>query len=354
MPRVLIIGPQFYHFLPAVGAAFRELGWTVRVEGYTAPVHPYRWYNKCRYKLSRKKETLERRSLERYQVSVLRLFETFRPELVFVLNGDFLTGATLESMRRSARVALWMFDTVSRLPGARGHEEHVDALFCFDKGDVLAFEARGVQAWFLPQACDTTVYHPIPDVRKDIDILFVGNLLYSPRRKQLMNAVIDRFPDRRIRVYGWYQPWFKGFGAWLQRPHKRIYRNVNVSPERTNRLYNRARVVLNIHQEHQQDGANPRVFEICGAGAWQVCDRNPYTETLFPPGSVGLYGNTQELLDRVAEALAAGDGLLAATAYHEVVEHHSFRNRIERVLEVLRSNPQLHGHASETDHQPGL
>ena len=354
MPRVLVIGPQFYHFLPAVEAAFRESGWTVRVEGYSAPVHPYRWYNRCRYKLSRNKTELERRSLDRYQACVLRVFEDFRPELVFVLNGDFLSGGTLDTMRRSAWVALWMFDTVSRLPGARGHEEHVDALFCFDKADVQAFEARGVRAWFLPQACDTTVYRPIPGTRKDIDILFVGNLLYSPRRKQLMNVVIDRFPDRKIRVYGWYQPWFKGLGAWFRRPHKCICRNINVSPQRANRLYNRARVVLNIHQEHQRDGANPRVFEICGAGAWQVCDRNPYTEALFPKGSVGLYDDVQELCDRISEALSAGENLPVATAYREVVAHHSFRNRIDRVLEVLRSIPETLRHASEIDHQPGV
>lgn len=335
MPRVLVIGPQFYHFLPAVEAAFRESGWTVRVEGYSAPVHPYRWYNRCRYKLSRNKTELERRSLDRYQACVLRVFEDFRPELVFVLNGDFLSGGTLDTMRRSAWVALWMFDTVSRLPGARGHEEHVDALFCFDKADVQAFEARGVRAWFLPQACDTTVYRPIPGTRKDIDILFVGNLLYSPRRKQLMNVVIDRFPDRKIRVYGWYQPWFKGLGAWFRRPHKCICRNINVSPQRANRLYNRARVVLNIHQEHQRDGANPRVFEICGAGAWQICDRNPYVEALFPEGTIGLYDNQEELFCRIEEALSQDKQEAAARACRLVRTQHSFRNRAEAVLRTV-------------------
>lgn len=335
MPRVLVIGPQFYHFLPAVEAAFRESGWTVRVEGYSAPVHPYRWYNRCRYKLSRNKTELERRSLDRYQACVLRVFEDFRPELVFVLNGDFLSGGTLDTMRRSAWVALWMFDTVSRLPGARGHEEHVDALFCFDKADVQAFEARGVRAWFLPQACDTTVYRPIPGTRKDIDILFVGNLLYSPRRKQLMNVVIDRFPDRKIRVYGWYQPWFKGLGAWFRRPHKCICRNINVSPQRANRLYNRARVVLNIHQEHQRDGANPRVFEICGAGAWQICDRNPYVEALFPEGTIGLYDNQEELFCRIEEALSQDKQEAAARACQLVRTQHSFRNRAEAVLRTV-------------------
>ena len=354
MPKVLVIGPKFYHFLSAVEAAFREWGWETSVESYAAPVHPYGWKEKCRYKLSADKAALERRSLERYQAQILLRFEAVRPDLVFILNGDFLAAGTLDRFRASSKVALWMFDSYGRLPGARGHGAHVDALFCFDKGDADAFNERGIRAHFLPQACDTAVYHPLPGVRKDIDILFVGNLLYSPRRRQLMNAVIRQFPGRKIRVYGWYQPWFKGLGAWLKRPYKHIYRNVNVPPERVNRLYNRARVVLNIHQEHQRDGANPRVFEICASGAWQVCDRNPYIEGLFPAGSVGLYGREDELFARIGEALASDCTSGARRAREEVLLHHSFPVRIRQVLETLYPDLSYSRHDTDPDHQPEL
>ena len=136
-------------------------------------------------------------------------------------------------------------------------------------------------------------------------------------------------------MYGWYQPWFKGLKAWLRRPHKRIYRNINVSSEKANLLYNRARVVLNIHQEHQKDGANPRVFEICGSGAYQICDWNPYVASLFSEGTIGIYKNNEELFSLIEAGLTT-DVHSKAMAAHSIVAHnHTFQHRIKFVLETL-------------------
>ena len=335
MRSVLIIGPNYYNFLPAVAEAFRTVGWKTAVEGYDMPVHPYSGLMRVRYKLRRDRQRMQQESRAAYRAYIEERFDTVRPDFVFVLNGDMLESATLDHFCSKAQVALWMFDSRTRLPMAVGHVDHVDTLFCFEQADVRWYQAQGKQAFFLPQACDTAKYYPIEGCRKDIDILFVGNLFYSPRRKQLMNAVIDRFPDRRIVVYGWYQPWFKGIGAWLRRPHKEIFKNVNVSSEQANVLYNRARVVLNIHQEHQQDGANPRVFEICGAGAWQVCDRNPYIASLFPDGELGLYGDEQELFARIAEGLSCDRSEAAHRACELVRTEHSFEKRMAEVVRTV-------------------
>lgn len=335
MSKVLIIGPNYYNFLPAVAEAFRSLDWEPFVEGYDMPVHPYSGLMRIRYKTSRDPEGLQRESRAAFRAFIERRFAEICPQLVFVLNGDMLEAATLDLFRTRARVAMWMFDSLTRLPMAVGHVDHVDALFCFEQEDVRWYQSQGKRAFFLPQACDTKRFFPIANCPKDIDILFVGNMYYSPRRKRLVNAVIDHFPGRKIVVYGWYQPWFKGLGAWLRRPHKQIIKNVNVSSEQANRLYNRARVVLNIHQEHQQDGANPRVFEICGAGAWQVCDRNPYVASLFPEGSLGLYGSEEELFACIAEGLSSDKTEAARQACEQVRNAHSFETRMAKVVRTV-------------------
>lgn len=335
MKRVLLIGPVYYNFLPAVASAFQDLGWETFVEGYDVPVHPYPVWMQVRYKLSRDQAALRQKSRDSYRLYIEKRFRDCKPDLVFILNGDILETETLDGFRRTAKVALWFFDNRTRLPLAEDHARHVDAFFCFDQADVDWYLAHGQEARFLPQACDTAVYHPIPGTVKDIDILFVGNSFYSPRRKTLLAAVASRFRHRKVRVYGWYQPWFKGLGAWLRRPYKSVFRNVNVSSRQANNLYNRAKVVLNIHQEHQQDGANPRVFEICGAGAYQVCDWNPYVASLFPGGSVGFYGSEEELFARIEEALARDTASEAATACEQVRAQHTFKNRIETVLSLV-------------------
>lgn len=335
MKRVLIIGPNYYNFLPAVSEAFRELGWEAVVVGYDNPIHPYTGWMRLRYRISRHRERLQQKSRADFRRNIEARFSALHPDLVFVLNGDILELGTLDCFRTSAKLAFWLFDSRTKLPDSPRQAAHTDAFFCFEQADVRWFRSRGQRAFFLPQACDPLVYHPIPGMRKDIDILFVGNMFYSPRRKALMNAVAARFPQRSVVAYGWYQPWFKGLTAWIRRPYKRVFRNVNVSSKKANLLYNRAKCVLNIHQEHQQDGANPRVFEICGAGAWQICDRNPYVEQLLPEGSIALYDSQDELFARIEEALTHDKHEAAAQACALVRAQHSFRNRMEEVLRIV-------------------
>lgn len=332
--KVLIIGPHYYNFLPAVDNAFRELDWQTEVIGYDNPVNPYTPWMKCKYKLSRDKERMRKKSRAKFSTFIKQRFTEYQPDVVFIMNGDIFEAPTLDFFRQSAKVALWFFDNRETIPVSIGHVDHVDALFCFDKDDVDWYTHQGKKAYFLPQACDPAVYRPL-NLEKDIDILFIGNLFYSPKRKALMNAVIDRFLDQKIVVYGWYQPWFKGVWKWLTRPHKDIYKNVNVTSEQANVLYNRTRIALNIHQERQTNGANPRIFEISGTGAYQVCDRNPYVESLFPDGSVGFYGNEEELFAAIADALSADKSKQAQRAMQTVLKDHTFKNRMETVLKVL-------------------
>lgn len=332
MPKVLIIGPNYFNFLSAVSDAFRQMGWEAVVEGYDGPVHPYRALMRFRYKLSRNKERLKSNSRQAFSRYMEARFHALAPDLVFIMNGDMLLPATLDVFRVSAKVAVWLYDNRVRIPSCEAFIDHSDAFFCFDPTDVAWFVSQGKNAFFLPQACDTTVYRPLDGMARDIDILFIGDMYVSPRRKQLTTAVAARFPDRKVVFYGRFQPWYKGFRAWLLRPYKRVFKNRNVSSQEANRLYNRARVVLNIHQEHQRDGANPRVFEICGAGAWQVCDRNPFIAALFPEGTIGLYENQEELFLRIEEALARDMSARAAEACRLVRSQHAFRNRMEEVL----------------------
>lgn len=331
--KVLIIGPNYFNFLTATARAYETLDWETSVLPYDNPIHPYTTLMKWRYKLGNK-EKLQAESRDFFAQTAKAQFDDFRPDLVFIMNGEILDAALLDYFRKSSKVAVWLFDSRAKLPRAVGHVNHCDAFFCFDNADVEWYLSQGKMAHFLPQACDCEMYRPLKQDR-DIDILFIGNLFYSQKRKDIMNAIIDRYPKRDIVVYGEYQPWFKGIRSWLTRPHKGIYRNMNVSSREANFLYNKANIVLNIHQESQTDGANPRVFEICGSGAYQICDRNPYTASLFPEGTVGLYSNVEELFERIEFALHNNMQEQAAAAREEVLAKHTFEKRMENVLQVV-------------------
>lgn len=332
--KVLIIGPDYFNFLSAAASAFGRLGWQTAVESYDNPIHPYNACMRVRYRFSRHKDELQKVSRCAYNSYILNRFNEIRPDAVFIMNGDILETDTLDAFRKSAKVAVWLFDSRTKLPQSIGHIDHVDAMFCFEQDDVNWYASQGKTAYFLPQACDTDTYRPL-GLMRDIDVLFVGNLFYSPRRQKVMHEVVEAFPDRIVRVYGLYKPWFKNFWKWLTREKRRVYKNRNVSPAVACELYNRAKIAVNIHQEHQKNGANPRTFEICGTGAYQLCDGNPYIESLFQHGEVGIWHDTDELVSLIRKALSADMKADAQAAYELVQKEHTFDVRMKTVLDTL-------------------
>lgn len=332
--NVLIIGPNYFNFLGATAKAFEKHGWNAVIESYDNPIHPYTTFMKWRWKLAVDRDRLQSKSRCDYNRYILNRFEAIKPDMVFIMNGDILESDTLDFFRQKSKVGLWLFDTCDRLPLSVGHIDHVDAMFCYEQTDVDRFRQQGKNAWFLPQACDTYTYFPM-NLEKDIDILFVGNLYSSVKRMITMQAVVSHFSDKKIKVFGLYKPWFKSPLKCLFREHRDIYSNVCVPPETVNELYNRSRVVLNIHNEQQVSGANPRTFEIIGSGSWQVCDANPYIESLFNDGEIGLYHNIDELFSLIECGLSHDMKLNVAKAMEKMMANHTFDVRIKNVIDIL-------------------
>ncbi|MBP8851232.1 MAG: glycosyltransferase [Breznakibacter sp.] len=334
MSKVLIIGPNFYNFCTAVARAFNTHGWEVFVEKYDNPIHPYTTSMKWRYKFACDKPKMRDKSLARYQTYIIERFNEVKPDLVFLLNGDWLTIQTIDLFRQTARVACWLFDRLYNLPNSVDHINHINHMFCYDQEDVFLLAQTGKKVSFLPQACDTTIYVPQYKI-KDIDILFVGNLYKSRRRRAYVKVVVKAFPNKIIRVIGEYKPWYKNPLKCLFRESRSIYLNKNVPEILVNDYYNRAKVVLNIHNEQQQNGANPKVFEISGSGAYQICDSNPYIKSLYPNGEIGLYNNEQELIDLIEDGLTTDKTNQTEKAYQFIVSNHTFEKRVEQMLDIL-------------------
>jgi len=334
MPKLLLIGPNYFNFNNSVKAAFENLGWSVHVEGYDTPIHPFKGMMKWRRKFSLNRNKLKQKQDAKFNHSVTDVFKREKPDLVFVINGEILFAETLNFFHATSKVMLWMYDALSRYPQSQKHIDHVDAFFCYEMEDVEFFGKQGKKACFLPQACDEKEYYPI-NTKKDIDILFVGVLYRYNKRIKLLKAVVEQFSDKKLLIVGKYKPIEKNPIKWLFRERKDIYTNKNLSPNEVNRLYNHAKIVLNIHHETQKYGANPKVFEICASGAYQICDYNPYIASVFPNGEVGLYKNEQELFDLIEDALKNDKSEQALCAHNIVKTAHTFEERIKKVLRAI-------------------
>ena len=156
---------------------------------------------------------------------------------------------------------------------------------------------------------------------------------------RLIKQVVNHYPQAKILVYGWYKPFVKMPIKWLFREKRDVFKNKNIPPAKVNELFARTKVALNIHHEQTFHGANQRLFEARGAGVYQVCDANPYIESLFPNGEVGLYHNEEEMFERISWALDENNReereRRAYAAYNIIIEQHTFTTRVKEMLKVI-------------------
>lgn len=190
-------------------------------------------------------------------------------------------------------------------------------------------------------------YFPIAGGKKDIDILFVGNLYFYPNRQKTIQKIIEAFPEKKIKIIGEYKPWYKDMFKCLFRERRDIYTNHNISPKDVNKYYNRSRIVLNIHREYQKDGANPRLFEICGSGSYQISDSNPYIESVFPHGEIGLFKTEDDLIEAISDALSHDKSSNAKAAHEIVIQQHNYESRMRQVLQSISYEPSFIHHWGE-------
>lgn len=334
--KVLIIGPDFFGYNESMRRAFEKNGFEARVAAYNEPVHPFDARNRLLHKAFPGWNRLYEKGRRLFAEEVRRRFEAFGPDLVFIYNGDLLDRETIRFFRRRAKVAVWMLDGAFLHPRSLALAPETDVYFCFERSDVGKLQRQGIDARFLPQGYDPEIYHPVPDMEKDIDILFVGALYRYPERIRLLTGLAARWADRyRIRVYGRYKPFEKNPVKWLFRERRSVFLNRNVPPAEVNRLYNRAKVCINIHHAQSADGANPKVFEICGAGAYQVVDANPFIEEVYGVAEAGIFHDDREFLEKIETALTSDVSAAAQAAHRKAAALHTFECRIREALLVL-------------------
>ena len=146
------------------------------------------------------------------------------------------------------------------------------------------------------------------DIQKDIDVLFVGNVL--PRRQIWLSYLSQYFNVVTERAFGL---------------------------EMT-RLVNRAKIVLNIHAEEHLD-TETRVFEVLGAGAFLISERLS-EENPFENGEDYIEVDSMEQMQRAINkylADASARNRIAARGHSTASSRHSYLKRAEFITEIFKS-----------------
>lgn len=192
----------------------------------------------------------------------------------------------------------------------------------------------GVEPIFLPLGADTSIFYPLGNCDETIDILFTGRFLKDRIKgyQTFLYPLIKKYKKSVVLV---------GTG-WEKVPEARealILTNLHYS--RLNKLYNSARICLNIHRDSSRrcHGAiNLRAFEILAARRLQIVDHVEGINSFFRNGQeLIVVGDTAELIEAVERFLYNKDEAtnIADYGHRRIRREHTIQHRAKYIINVL-------------------
>jgi len=184
---------------------------------------------------------------------------------------------------------------------------------------------QGFPSLFFPTGCNVK-FHKKLSVRKTTDILVYGTGLHpnlpSYYRVEIVKAILERFPDKKIKIYGkrWYD----------------LECEPPIHGEELIEEINKAKISLDICSEGGQLAR--RIFECGACGTAVITGDNPEIHKLFTPGeNILTYSTVEELLEKIDYLLKSRYKRkeLAKKLYKVCTTQHDIRNRVDLLLDVV-------------------
>jgi spore maturation protein CgeB len=339
--KALIVGPDFFGYNQSISRALEAQNYTV--EMIETPTNtPKGLLNRVRIDLF---GLIGVRAYyddwrKKFNKRLLEISIDIQPDLLLIIKGDWIDPETFLVMP-ARKKAIWFQDSVRRCgPHHLDHSHIADGVYVFEGTDINYLEQAGVKnAVFLPMGFDQTLYSKSEFSEQSVDISFVGRMYEE--RKKIIHRLVEDFPDKSIEIWGRYvryrEP--KTWLTWLNRQCnaklRATFRNRNISPHEVNALYNRSRIVLNIHHKQSSSGCNPRTFEIIGANAFEICDRNEYAEKVFS-GNLVQFHDYEDLKNKVSFYLENKTARVESISKCKpILKAHSFDARIQTILATV-------------------
>lgn len=335
--KVLLIGPKCFNYNQSIASAFNSDKFEVKIIDYAEQFGQINLINKISYFISSNRIATTSKLLSKLNEYILITYKQYCPDIVLIIKGDVINEETVVKMSRSKNI-LWMMDGIFYNPQSIKLTDKVNAVFLFEKTDIEKVKVYNKNSFYLPSAYDDQIFKKLR-LEKDIDLLFIGTLHES--RIKLLEKIRKKFPQLIIKVYCERFRFYKTPLKYLKSLTDTFYINRFVTPSEANILYNRSKICLNIHHEQSVYGINPRFFEILGASALQFVDHKPFIDDYFSDYNIRTYNNDEELFQMISsqfsnnlqrsETMQEKDQKL----YDTVSKYHTYKNRIEYILEKI-------------------
>ena len=196
----------------------------------------------------------------------------------------------------------------------------------------------------VPLACDPELHQPRPasDATPtfEYEVSFVGTPY--PNRLRLLQALAD-LPGLRLLGPDWSS---------LPALRPLVARDGPVSYNELPAVFSGSRINLNFSSEidarafdQPKDFVNPRAFEICACGGFQLCESLSPVQQCFTPGEeLETFAGPDEARDKIRYYLGheSDRQRIAAAGRRRALAEHTYDRRLEQALDrAARNDPRL-------------
>ena len=251
------------------------------------------------------------------------------PDLVFVIRG---LGYRPWAVERARTRFGWWVEADERIDEALREVPQFDRFFFINSSSVEAARRAGYDnCAYLSHAADPVVFRPLPGVPRSLDFAFVG--LWSPKRQQYLEAALDVSDNGAVYGPKWRRKTYR------DARFRRIVRGGYIGGEPLVRLYNSAKIVINITEWGaasgiRRSGMTMRLFEVPACGTLLLTDRSAEIDAAMTPGEhVATFADVEEFRAKFAHYLEheVERGRIAARGMARVRAEHTY----DRIADTL-------------------
>ena len=271
--------------------------------------------------------------LHKINNTLLSIVRKKRYNLIIFLKAETIFPSTIENIRSYAdKIINWYMDPIIGLD--KGYIldsiQYYDHFFTKDTFIKKRLNGLGFNnVGFLLEAFDPDIYKPTKKFDEyESDISMVGNI-YDYRLR-----ILNSLKEYNLKVWGKLISVDKN-------KVKTFYQGRPAILDEKNKIFNSAKIVLNTHNPFEISGANVRLFEICGSGAFQLSDTTLYTYNLFKnKKEVLFYNNIEELKELTQYYLnnAEERNKIALAGHKRVIKEHTYDVRLKELFRIIKTS----------------
>lgn len=320
--------------------AFEQLGHHVRpFDVRDMHTHLAPWTRgRAGHRVTIRSLALRRRGSLQWNARFLSIAQDVRPDLVLILNGEFLMPETVRRMRAlGSRVLIFHADNpfpphYASRPETLPSAFESDCYFIWSLSLCERLRHIGVkQVEYLPFGWDPDVF-PYSRASSDFlnEVIFIGG--WDRDRERFLERIAARFD---LKIWG---PAYWGERTRRGSPLRRCWQGQALTARAAAQTLATSKIALNVvRRQNLPDGVIMRTFEVPGCGGFNLSTRTQGAIDIFPAGEAGAYfSDADDCIRQIGYYLShpMDRNRIADDAHRIVSGTHRYVDRARRVLEV--------------------